>query len=153
MRLQNYHYPPFKRWSQIKEENYGLTICAPICPQSAHPSAHHLRTHLPTICAPICPQSAHPSAHNLRTHLPTICAPICPQSARISPIDKTSIEHRLTQLSFATLLPFSFMFKIKEENYYLLSCTMLSLCIHHDTPPLCLIFYHYFIIALKGRTP
>jgi hypothetical protein len=135
MRLQNYHYPPFKRWSQIKEENYGLTICAPICPQSAHPSAHNLRTHLPTIYPPICPQSAHPSARIL------------------SPIDKTSIEHRLTQLSFATLLPFSFMFKIKEENYYLLSCTMLSLCIHHDTPPLCLIFYHYFIIALKGRTP
>ena len=37
----------------------------------------------------------------------------------LSHIDYTSIEHEIANLSFTSLLPFSLMFEIKEENYYL----------------------------------
>jgi len=96
-----YHYPPFKRWSQIKEETMGAPLARTSRAQSAR-IAHHWHAHL---------------AHNLRasrtigTHiLRTICAHRSPlartsraQSARIlSPIDKTSVEHEIAKLSLST---------------------------------------------------
>ena len=58
------------------------------------------------------------------THRQRICPPydrhttaIRPPSARpLSPIDNTSIEHEIANLSLTTLLPFSFIIIKKEEN-------------------------------------
>jgi hypothetical protein len=48
------------------------------------------------------------------------CAPHIAHTSRayLSPIDYTSIQHEITKLSLHYLLPFSFIFEIKEENYH-----------------------------------
>jgi hypothetical protein len=72
-------------------------------------------TNVPELSASYAPPTS-------RTHRAPIANPsqtqLLPMRAYLSPIDYTSIQHEITKLSLHSLLPFSFIFEIKEENYH-----------------------------------
>ena len=75
-----------------------------------------LRIPTPTHARPHRKPNSYPCANTSRTHRKHI---VHASHAHLSPIDNTSIEHDFILLSLITLLPLSFMFEIKEENYAL----------------------------------